>query len=116
VGQELILLEVAQTPEQQQIGLMYRTSLAGDRGMVFPVTPARRVGFWMKNMAMSIDMVFVHKGKIVGISAKVPPCTADPCAVYDPEVPVDHVVELRSGRSAELGLKVGDKLVIEPRR
>ncbi len=116
VGNQVILLEEAKTPEQQEIGLMYRTELAGDRGMAFPFQPARKVGFWMKNMDMSIDMVFVHAGKVVTISAQVPACKTDPCAIYAPNSIIDQVVELRSGRAAELGLKVGDRFLVEPRQ
>lgn len=115
VSDQIILLEVAQTPAQQQMGLMYRTSLAGDRGMVFPFSPARRVGFWMKNVSINLDMVFVRAGKIVAIESQVPPCTAEPCAVYGPDALVDQVVELRGGRAAELGIKVGDRFVVGPK-
>jgi uncharacterized protein len=116
VGKQVILLEVAQTPEQQQIGLMFRQDLASDRGMAFPFNPPRRVGFWMKNMSISLDMVFVHRGKIVAIDAQVPPCATEPCPVYGPNALIDHVVELRTGRAAELGLKVGDRFVVAPKR
>lgn len=114
VGDQIILLEVAQTPEQQQMGLMHRTSLASDRGMVFPFSPARRVGFWMQNVLINLDMVFVRAGKIVAIESQVPPCTAEPCAIYGPDALVDQVIELRGGRASELGIKVGDHLIVEP--
>src|SRR5436305_1135510 len=42
-------VEVAATPEQQERGLMFRKSLAGDRGMIFPYQPPQEVAFWMKN-------------------------------------------------------------------
>jgi uncharacterized protein len=115
VGNQVIFLEVAQTPAQQQQGLMYRESLAGDRGMVFPFNPPRRVGFWMKNVSINLDMIFVRAGKVVAIGSQIPPCTTEPCAVYGPAELVDQVVELRGGRAAELGLKVGDRFVVAPK-
>lgn len=108
-----IQLEVAQTPEQQAMGLMYRTSLADDRGMLFVFNPPRPVGFWMKNTLIPLDMVFLRKGVVMDISANVPPCTTDPCPTYGPGRPVDQVIELRAGRAKELGLKVGDRVTIQ---
>ncbi|MBD2259106.1 DUF192 domain-containing protein [Pseudanabaena sp. FACHB-2040] len=111
-GQE-ILLEVAETPEQQAMGLMYRPALADDRGMLFPMTRPRPVSFWMMNVPVPLDMVFVYQGRIRGIAASAPPCTASPCPTYGPgNQLVDHVIELRGGRAAELGLAVGDPVAI----
>lgn len=110
-----ILLEVARTHQQQQIGLMYRTSLAGNRGMLFPFEPAQPVSFWMKNTKIPLDMIFLREGRVKAIAANVPPCTADPCPSYGPEntITIDQVIELRAGRAAELGLKVGDRVNIK---
>ncbi len=108
-----IELEVTKTPEQQAMGLMYRTSLPDDRGMLFEFKPARWVNFWMKNCQISLDMIFIRDGVVTAIQAGAPPCTADPCPTYGPDTIVDRVIELRSGRAAELGLKVGDRIAIE---
>lgn len=113
IAQQTVHLEVAKTPEQQAIGLMYRASIADDRGMLFPFTPARRVGFWMKNVSINLDMVFLHQGRVEAIEANVPPCTAEPCPTYGPLVKIDQVIELRGGRANELGLKVGDRLTVQ---
>jgi uncharacterized protein len=108
-----IELEVAKTPEQQAMGLMYRTSLPDNRGMLFEFKPARWVNFWMKNCKISLDMIFVRDGVVKAIQAAAPPCTADPCPTYGPDTTVDQVIELRGGRAAELGLKVGDRIEVE---
>ncbi|MEG3863191.1 DUF192 domain-containing protein [Microcoleus sp. herbarium12] len=108
-----IELEVAKTSEQQAMGLMYRTSLADDRGMLFEFKPARWVNFWMKNCQISLDMIFLRDEVVTAIAAKTPPCTADPCPTYGPDTTVDRVIELRGGRAAELGVKVGDRIEIE---
>jgi uncharacterized membrane protein (UPF0127 family) len=114
LGGVTIGLEVARTPEEQALGLMYRQELSDDRGMVFPFSPPRPVSFWMKNVVISLDMVFVQGGEIVGIAADVPPCAADPCPTYGPgRQVVSYVIELRGGRAAELGLEVGDSVDIE---
>ncbi|MEG4331424.1 MULTISPECIES: DUF192 domain-containing protein [unclassified Microcoleus] len=113
IGDRPIELEVAKTPEQQAMGLMYRTSLPDDRGMLFEFKPARRVNFWMKNCKISLDMIFVRDGVVEAIEVSAPPCTADPCPTYGPNTAVDRVIELRGGRAAELGVKKGDRIEIE---
>jgi len=107
-----ILLEVAWTPEQQTLGLMYRERLEPNRGMLFPFQPARPVRFWMKNMRTPIDMIFLYENKILAIYPRVPPCTTPHCPTYGPDVPVDSVIELAPGRAAQLGLQVGDTLIV----
>jgi uncharacterized protein len=115
LGSEEIFLEVASTPQQQALGLMYRDPLPDDRGMLFPLGRPRPVSFWMKNVPVPLDMVFIHNGVIAAIAADVPPCAADPCPTYGPEGQlVDQVIELRAGRAAELGLREGDEVVITP--
>ncbi|MBW4522995.1 MAG: DUF192 domain-containing protein [Scytolyngbya sp. HA4215-MV1] len=110
---EVIQLEVALTPFQQAMGLMHRPALPANRGMLFPFDPPRPVSFWMKNVPVALDMVFLRKGVVQQVAAKVPPCTEEPCPVYGPRVPIDQVMELRAGRAAELGIQSGDRVKIE---
>ncbi|MEP0816590.1 DUF192 domain-containing protein [Trichocoleus sp. FACHB-46] len=112
---QVIQLEVAQTRQQQAMGLMYRTALAANRGMLFPFNPPRSVGFWMKNTLIPLDMVFLRNGEVKAIRAQVPPCKADPCPSYGPgpNIIIDQVIELRGGRAAQLGLKVGDRINLQ---
>ena len=114
IAGQRIQLEVAQTPEQQAMGLMYRPPLPDDRGMLFPFNPPRQVRFWMENTPSPLDMVFLYQGVVKGIAANAPPCTTHPCPTYGPWTEVDQVIELRSGRAAELGLKVGDRVTVKP--
>lgn len=113
IGDRAVYLEVAKTRQQQAIGLMGRTSLADDRGMLFEFKPPQPVSFWMKNVRIPLDMVFVKNGKVKAIAASVPPCTAEPCPTYGPNnTTIDQVIELRGGRAAELGLEVGETVKI----
>lgn len=109
---QIIQLEVARTPEQQSQGLMYRPALPDDRGMLFSFDPPRSVRFWMENTPQPLDMVFLLDGEVKAIAANVPPCTAQPCPTYGAGTSVNQVIELRSGRTAELGLKAGDQITI----
>lgn len=113
MGRESIDLEVAQTEEQQALGLMYRQDLPANRGMLFPFQPARFVQFWMKDCLIALDLVFLRDGKIQAISAQVPPCKSNPCPTYGPNTQIDRVIELKAGRAAQLGLKIGDTVKIE---
>ncbi len=112
IAGETFDLEVAATPRQQQLGLMHRKTLPDNRGMIFPFSPPRPARFWMKNVPVGLDMVFLYQGQVQGIF-EAPPCTADPCPTYGPgNLLVDNVIELRIGRAAELGLQAGDPVEI----
>lgn len=106
-------LEVAQTQQQQAMGLMYRNTLADNRGMLFAFDVPQNVSFWMKNVRIPLDMIFLQDGEVKAIAASVPPCTTDPCPTYGPGTVIAQVIELRGGRAAELGLKVGDRVEIK---
>lgn len=109
-----IQLEVTLTPKQQAMGLMYRPALPDNRGMLFTFPSPQAVSFWMKNVPVPLDMVFMRKGVIQYVEASAPPCVKEPCPTYGPRTLIDQVIELRSGRAAELGLKKGDKVTISP--
>ena len=113
MGGKMIELEVTTTPQQQALGLMYRTSLADNRGMLFSFEPPRLTRFWMKNVVINLDMIFLRDGEIKAIAANVPPCKTTPCPTYGPSTEIDQVIELRGGRAAELGLKVGDPVTVK---
>ncbi|GAA4712840.1 DUF192 domain-containing protein [Sphingomonas lutea] len=101
-------VEVARTAEEQAQGLMFRESLADDRGMIFPFEPPREAGFWMKNTLIPLDMIFIRAdGTIARIAANTVPHSLEPVQSGEP---VAAVLEIRGGRSAELGIKEGDRV------
>jgi uncharacterized protein len=112
VNKTTILLEQANTPLEQQIGLMMRTSMPKNHGMAFNFNPPVPARFWMKNTLIPLDMLFVRAGKIKNIQANVPPCKADPCPSYGPDNQelIDRVIELNAGEAKKLGFKVGDSI------
>jgi uncharacterized protein len=110
---EVFELEVASNPQQQALGLMFRSELPANRGMLFPFASPRRARFWMKDVPVPLDMVFLRNGEVIAIAAEAPPCQAEPCDTYGPDSEiVDQVIELRSGRAAEIGLAEGDTVTI----
>ena len=99
-------VEVAASPEQQDQGLMFRQSLAPDRGMIFPFVPPRPASFWMKNTLIPLDMIFVRAdGTIARIADNTVPQSLEPVEVGEP---VAAVLEIAGGRSAELGITESD--------
>jgi uncharacterized protein len=114
VANQVIGLEVARTPQQQAVGLMYRTDLAANRGMLFLFNPPQTVNFWMKNVQIHLDILFLKDGEIKAIAPKAPPCTTTPCPTYSSGIPVNQVLELRGGQVERLGLKIGSRITIQP--
>jgi uncharacterized membrane protein (UPF0127 family) len=101
-------VEIAKSAEEQATGLMNRSELAPDRGMIFPFDPPRDASFWMKNTLIPLDMIFVRTdGTIANIATNTVPLSLDP--VYS-EGQVGAVLEIAGGRSDELGIKAGDKV------
>ena len=101
-------VEVARTPEEQQRGLMYRESLAPDRGMIFPYDPPRPVAFWMSNTLIPLDMIFVRAdGTIANIAVNTTPLSLEPVPSAGAVV---AVLEIAGGRSSELNIKAGDRV------
>jgi uncharacterized membrane protein (UPF0127 family) len=101
-------VEVARTAEEQATGLMNRSILASNRGMIFPFEPPREASFWMKDTLIPLDMIFVRAdGTIANIEANTVPLSLQP--VYS-DGTVAAVLEIAGGRSAELGIKAGDKV------
>jgi uncharacterized protein len=65
--------------------------------------------FWMKNMTMPIDMVFISgNGSVVYVKHSAQPCTADPCEIISPQQKFMYVLEIRSGAASLLGIKEND--------
>ena len=116
-----IQLEVADDHNERRIGLMHRPPLPEGRGMWFRFDRTMPISMWMLNTPSSLDMVFIHRQRVLAIERHVPPCRAVPCPTYfsdrdgdgNPDL-VDWVIELRAGAAERLGLALGDPVTIEP--
>jgi len=101
-------VEVARTTTEQAKGLMFRTELPDNAGMVFPFPDLRIASFWMKNTVIPLDIIFVRAdGTIESIADNTVPYSTTPVASGEP---VRAVLELRGGLAAELGIAAGDKV------
>ncbi|WP_157216937.1 DUF192 domain-containing protein [Flavisphingomonas formosensis] len=99
-------VEVARTEAEQARGLMFRPSLAPDRGMIFPFPAPRPASFWMKNTMIPLDIIFIRQdGTIARIAAMATPYSLDPIEVGEP---VAAVLEIGGGRAEQLGIVEGD--------
>jgi uncharacterized membrane protein (UPF0127 family) len=110
---QIIELEIAKTPQQQQIGLMYRDFLSPNRGMLFPFNPPQTVSFWMKNVSIPLDIIFVSEGIVKQIAKNALPCKVEYCPLYNSNVFIDQVIELAGNRTEELNIQIGDRINIE---
>ena len=103
-----VALEVADTPERQQRGLMYRNALAEDHGMLFVFDDDVDRTFWMKNTLIPLDMLFIAAdGTVVGIHAEATPLSTATIAVGTPS---RYVLEVTGGWAARHGVAPGARV------
>lgn len=100
--QHRFTVEVARTPAQQAIGMMNRTSVAPDRGMLFPFAQPKFASFWMKNTFIPLDIIFIRAdGSVDRIAENTIPESLEPI-VSGGEVAA--VLEVAGGTAARLGI------------
>jgi len=109
----VVVAEIADTPELQQRGYMFRTEVRAGEGMLFLFPEPDIHLFWMKNTLVPLDIIWMDDARtIVHIAADTPPCKSDPCPSYGPMRKASTVLEVRGGTAAAEGLKAGDRLRI----
>ena len=107
-GPKPFTVEIAATPDSQERGLMYRTQMAPDAGMLFDFRHSQMASFWMKNTILPLDMLFVRQdGTISTITADAKPYSLDIISSLEP---VRAVIEINGGRAKALGIAAGDKV------
>ena len=110
----LIQAELAASFGERQRGLMNRTELATDRGMLFEFEQAALHRFWMFGTLISLDIIWLDPDRrIVFTSADTPPCESSypgECPTYGPQQPSRFVLELAGGQAAANGLQLSDQL------
>jgi uncharacterized membrane protein (UPF0127 family) len=111
VGIHQIDTQVALTPEQHQIGLMYRTEMPQGEGMLFVFPNPSQQCFWMKNTILPLTAAFVaDDGSIVNLEDMKPQTTDSHCSLK----PVRYVLEMNQGWFAKKGIKPGMKFAGRP--
>jgi uncharacterized membrane protein (UPF0127 family) len=113
LGGETFRVEIAHTPAQRAQGLMYRTQLLADHGMLFLFPQPRRMAFWMKNTRIPLDILFFDANQhLVRAHYRVPPCVDPPCAHYPSGAISAWVLELNGGIAEALNLAPGARLQV----
>jgi uncharacterized membrane protein (UPF0127 family) len=105
--------EVMLTEADRSRGMMFRHSIAPDRGMLFFHEASGKYKYWMFQTLIPLDIVWMDRNRrIVEISANTPPCTTEAaeCPSYGGNFDALYVLELGGGMAAKYGLKVGDTL------
>ncbi|KRA58522.1 hypothetical protein ASD79_14595 [Caulobacter sp. Root655] len=108
-GSARFTVELAITPAEQQRGLMFRKSLAPDRGMLFPYSKPQRAAFWMKNTLIPLDIIYIApNGRVLSIARNAVPHDETPIPSGGV---IGGVLEIAGGRAAQLGILPGDRVL-----
>ena len=110
IGDDLFTAEVAETVSQKAKGLSGRQKLGDSQGMLFLFNPLSEPGFWMIGMKFPIDIIWIKGGRVAGIERNIP---ADSLELYYPPEPIDRVLEINSGLSEKLNIRIGDTVETE---
>ena len=108
VGRDTVLIEVAATEEMRTVGLMYRTVMAENEGMLFVFEAEGIYPFWMKNTELPLSIAFIDRsGAIVDIQDMAP---HDEITHHAPSVPVLYALEMNQGWFRTHQVNAGDKV------
>ena len=101
-------VEVARTPQEQSRGLMFRTEMEADEGMLFPYQQPQMLSFWMRNTVLSLDLIFIGPDRrVINVAANAVPYSEES---IPSDAPAIAVLELNAGRAEALGIVPGSKV------
>lgn len=107
-GIRVFNVEMAETPEQQRVGLMFRKEVADGEGMLFDFGQSRPVAMWMENTIVSLDMLFIRAdGTIANIAKGTTPFSRQ---TVESQGSVKAVLEIVAGAADRYGIAAGDKV------
>jgi uncharacterized membrane protein (UPF0127 family) len=102
-------VEMALSPDQQTVGLMFRTEVAANEGMIFDWGTPRESSMWMRNTLVPLDMLFIAAdGRIHRIAERTVPLSLTPIGSNGP---VRATLELQGGITERLDIRVGDRVL-----
>jgi uncharacterized membrane protein (UPF0127 family) len=110
INDNTIFIKISDTPQDRTKGLMETDKLDFNSGMLFVFDKSDFVSFWMKNMKISLDMIFISDEKIVKIYNNVPICKNNPCKIYPSGSKVNYVLEVNSGYCKKNNVKEGQSI------
>jgi hypothetical protein len=111
INDQVIKVIIRDDSQEREKGLMNVPFLADGQGMFFIHERESVLSYWMKNMLIPIDIIFIDKNfQIIKIYHHVPVCTEDPCPSYWSDSKVKYGLEVPAGYCERIGIKVGDKV------
>jgi len=105
---ERIYVEIADTPDERERGLMFREDLCSNCGMLFVFEEEGKYLFWMKNVSFPLDFIFINKEGIIVDFISAEPCVEDPCTTFAPSQASLYVLEVNRGEGSSFS--VGDRI------
>lgn len=107
-------LEIADSLQERERGLMNREHLEKGKGMLFVFKKEGIYKFWMKNTLIPLDIIWIDgAGKVVYIKEEARPCKTDLCESFGPDEKAKYVLEINGGTVSRLQTKIGDVAIIE---
>jgi uncharacterized protein len=107
------LIEIASTPQERSRGLMFRENLPENEGMLFVFEKEGDYSFWMKNVLIPLDIIWINKdGEIVYIAENLQPGTDIEYGTIKPNQKAKYVLEINGGLAAQIGLTIRDLIEI----
>lgn len=104
---------IADTSSEREIGLMNRTELAENSGMLFVFEEGGVYKFWMKNTLIPLDMIWIDgNNKILFIEKNAQPCRSEACETFGPDQGAKYVLEINSGAAEKAGIMMGDEVTL----
>ncbi len=112
-GEVRVRVELADEPEEQTRGLMFREELPPEAGMVFLHQEPRPGTFWMNDPLIPLSLAVWGEDGRIGAILDMEPCPEDPCPHYDPGVSWVGAVEVNRGFFERHGVQLGDSVRLE---
>jgi uncharacterized membrane protein (UPF0127 family) len=103
-------LYLAETSQEQEIGLAKYKSIGLNQGMIFIFNRPDYYSFWMKDMKFPIDIIFISGNKVVDVFQKVPVSPDENLPVYTTKAKADKVLEINAGLAKKDNIKIGDEV------
>ncbi|MCK5084325.1 MAG: DUF192 domain-containing protein [Candidatus Pacebacteria bacterium] len=104
-------VEIADTAQEREVGLMNREYLDQSNGMLFVFEEEGVHNFWMKNTLISLDIIWIDENrKIIYIEKNAKPCKIEQCKLFGPDENAKYVLEINGGLTEKTGVGIGNEI------